>query len=348
MATAPPPVTPEKAPLTPARAAWMALAIVDTIILAYVAASVPWGIETPSGSSPLGDVIKVVAVVINLAAKAFAAGLMFAVGYAIVQDLRGPWKPSRGAAALLFLPFLAAATFLFYLAGIELNEAFNEKVMRFGDRLVVFDRLSVAHAPGQSIGAYIAVLGLAVYLVEKYTLRWFNVRHVVCILALVFLGWPVREAWERERDQREWLARQEWKAISEEMTFVDALGACKALGPGWRLPLRLEAAIYFASQPETIRAWKGVAWTAMQAEMGRTGVVVELAPRRTGMWRSNYVPWRDRSLCEKDAYSSARTPPNDWFTALLPQTARACMHRRCSSSPSSATRLSAESNPNSS
>src|SRR5258706_9227567 len=257
MATAPPPVTAEKALLTPARVAWMALAVVDTIILAYVAASVPWGIETPSGSSPLGDVIKVVAVVVTLAAKAFAAGLMIAIGYAIVKDLQGPWKPSRGAAALLFLPFLAGATLLFYLAGIELNEAFNEKVMRFGDRLVVFDRLSAAHAPGQSIGAYVAVLGLAVYLVEKYTLRWFNVRHVVCIMALMFVGWPVREAWERERDQREWLARQGWKALSEHMTFVDALGACKALGPGSRLPLRLEAASYFPSPPQAIRAREG-------------------------------------------------------------------------------------------
>src|SRR5260221_10163532 len=146
-------------------------------------------------------------------------------------------------------PSRPAPTFLFSLAGIERNEVFNEKVTRFRDPVVVFARLSAAHAPGQSIGAYVAVLGLAVYLVEKYTLRWFNVRHVVCILALVFLGWPVREAWERERDQREWLARQEWKALSEHMTFVDALGACKALGPRRRPPLPPAAAGYFASPP---------------------------------------------------------------------------------------------------
>ena len=298
----------------------MALAIVDTIILAYVAASVPWGLETPSvGSSPLGDLIKWVAIAVTLAAKVFTAGLMFAVGYAIVRDLRGPWKPSWVSGLLLVLPFLAGLTLLGYLAVIELRDAFFRPAFQLADRLVIFDRLAEAHGPGQSLGAYLAVLVLGAYLIEKYMLRWFNVRHhVVGLVGLAFIAYPVYLAWNGERAQREALAAQQWHAVAEKKTWLESLDACKVLGPGWRLPRKLELTLYAASAPEAIRGWKGVAWTSIASELGRTVVTVELEPRRKGVWRSNYVPWRDRSLCETDAYQSRRNSANDWFTALLP------------------------------
>src|SRR5258708_6995831 len=262
MATAPAPVPPGGTPITPVRMAWMALAILATMILAYVAASIPWGSAAPSvGSSPLGELLQAVAVVVAISAKVFTAGLMLAVGYAIVQDLRGPWKPSRASALLLALPFLAGMTLLGYLAAAELRDAFAQPAFQLADRLVVFDRLAEAHAPGQSLGAYLAVLVLAASLIEKYLLRWFNIRHVVGLVGLAFIAYPVHVAWDGERAQREALAAQQWHPIGEKKTWLEALDACKALGPGWRLPRKLELTLYAASAPEAIRDWKGVART---------------------------------------------------------------------------------------
>src|SRR5258707_13783266 len=51
-------------------------------------------------------------------------------------------------------------------------------------------------------------------------------------------------------------------------------------------------------------------------ERGANAAVIELAPRHSGSWRSNYTPWRDRSLCEIDALASR---PRDWFAELRPR-----------------------------
>src|SRR5258706_16396252 len=103
MAASPPPPAPDSSPV-PApgrfRPLWMALAILDTAILAFVAASVPWGLEASSGgSSPLGDVIKWVAIAVTLAAKAFTAGPLLGGGSAVRRGPPGPGEPPRAAPA---------------------------------------------------------------------------------------------------------------------------------------------------------------------------------------------------------------------------------------------------------
>jgi hypothetical protein len=162
------------------------------------------------------------------------------------------------------------------------------------------------------------VLVLATYLAEKYLLRWWNLRWPVSLLALAIALLPAWLAHHGEHEQREWVAAQQWNAVAERKTWLDALAACNALGPEWRLPRKLELALYIAQAPEAIRGWHGAAWTSIESEMGRNVVVVELEARRGGRWRSNIVPWRDRSLCEVDTYASARSA-DDWFTALRPK-----------------------------
>src|SRR5262249_9046984 len=163
------------------RPLWMALAVADAVILAYVAMRFPW--DAPAGKvgeTPAGWIVQAGLLVFSIGAKAFAAGIMAAIGYVIVPDPRGPGNAgARGTGLLIFLAFMFAATLIVLAGSREFLGAFDERVMRFGDRLLVFDRLTDAHTPGESIGAYVVTLAFAAYLVEKYALRWINVRQAV-------------------------------------------------------------------------------------------------------------------------------------------------------------------------
>ncbi len=298
---------------------WATLAVVDAVALVYVAASFDWSFETAKvGPTPAGWIVQIVVTALTIGLKLLVAAAIAAVGFAIVMDVRGTWRPSRWLAALMTPLFLAVlALVAFELAG-EIRPALDAPAMQLSDRLVVFDRLAVARTPGQSLGAFLAVLVLATYLAEKYLLRWWNLRWPVSLLGLAIALLPAWLAHHGEHEQREWVAAQQWHPVAERKTWLDALSACSALGPEWRLPRKLELALYVAESPEAIRSWHGAAWTLVESEMGRNAVVVELEPRRAGYWRSNIVPWRDRSLCELDANASARAA-SDWFTALRPR-----------------------------
>ena len=115
-----------------------------------------------------------------------------------------------------------------------------------------------------------------------------------------------------ERTQREFVASRTWRPVAEAQTFLQALQACEDLGPGWTLPRPAELRAYLGTHPDAIRTWKGVAWTNTTAERGGTrGVVVEIAPRKTGVWRARDVNGRSVSACETDTRDRG---PIDAFT----------------------------------
>ena len=92
-------------------------------------------------------------------------------------------------------------------------------------------------------------------------------------------------------------------------------------------PRPSELQLFLGTQPEGIPGWQGIAWTNTVAERGRTHVVVvELAPRHSGVWqRPLSGVWqrqeavnRSVSACEID---SRERPVVDAFTR---QRARLC------------------------
>ena len=296
--------------------AWVALAALDALILAFVITQFPWGYNTVvSGSSIFGELLVYLAraadILVNLAAGSF----VLAVGYAIARDMRPGWRPSWWVALLASLPLLAALAIAGFIAWREYGEALRAQALVLPDRLVVFDRLASQRPGAGSIGAQLAWIGLAAYLAEKYMLRWWGLYWPFSVVALAIFGWPAWMALEGERAQDAWVAGQQWKAVGEGKTWLQASADCRALGAGWRLPRRNELALYLANVPEPTRKWKGNAWTMTTSSLGAHAVVIELAPRHSGTWRSNYVPWRDRSVCEIDGLASR---PPDWFANLRP------------------------------
>ena len=170
-----------------------------------------------------------------------------------------------------------------------------------------------------SIGLYLGVIVALAYLSEKYLLGWLRVRWPVPLVPIAMvasLAWVVAVG---ERKQREFVASRTWHPVAEAQTFPQALLACDALGPDWMLPRPAEARAYLATRPEAIRSWQGVMWTNTTAERGGTrGIVVEIAPRKTGVWRARDVNGRSVSACEIDTRDRS---PIDAFTR---QKARLC------------------------
>src|SRR5688572_904039 len=304
----------------PLRWVWMALAAVDAIALAWLAWKFDWVFDEPRvGPTPLGFIIIIILWVLLLGTRLLALAFMAAVAYAISRDLLGAeWLPRRWVAFVATLPLLGVIATAAFLAAYEVRDALHKPALAFADRLLVFDRLAEAHEPGQSLGAFLCFLAVAAYLGEKYLLRWWRLRWPLSIVALGILAWPAWHAIKGERVQRERLAAQEWKPIAPKKTWLEAVSACEALGSEWRLPRSPELSAYFASAPEAVRDWKGVAWTNTMSDAGRNAIVVELAPRRQGYFRSNEHPWRGRSLCELDTGRSAKKV-DDWFTDLRPR-----------------------------
>ncbi len=296
--------------------AWAALAALDALVLAYVITRFPWGRNVPAmGSSPFGELVVVIGYAVDIFVNGMAAAFVVAVGYAIAREIRGPWRPRWWVALLATLPLLAALAVAGLIAYRHFGDALRSGAMVLPDRLVVFDRLAAQRSDSESIGSQLAWLALAAYLAEKYLLRWWNLRWPVSIAAIAIVAWPAWIALRGEQGQDAWVAAQQWKTFAEKATWLHAVSDCHALGTGWRLARRNELALYVANTPEPLRKWSGNAWTNTATELGANAVVVELAPRHSGSWRSNYVPWRDRSLCEIDVLASR---PPDWFAALRP------------------------------
>jgi hypothetical protein len=139
------------------------------------------------------------------------------------------------------------------------------------------------------------------------------------IAMLASLVWIISTG---EQAQRDFVASREWRPVSEAQTFPEALGACSTLGSGWTLPRASELQLYLSTRPNAVQRWTGVAWTGTAAEDGHTrGVVVEIAPRRSGVWhRPATGVWqrqeevnRSVSACEVDTRTQG---PSDVFTNL--------------------------------
>ena len=296
--------------------AWRVLAVLDAVALAYVIYNAPWGmLNTSRVSGEYAWLAKPFTIAIDLLWNGVAAAFVVAVGYAIARELRGEWRPQRWLAIAATLPLVVCVAIAAWAAYHDLGRLFG--VMVLPDRATVFDGLAYVNAKGESTGARIAWIAAAAYLGEKYLLRWWNLRWPVSIVALAIVAWPLWVALHGESRQKEWVQAQQWRSIGDGKTWLQALQACGALGPGWRLPRPHELPLYVASEPEALHGARGKLWTSVTSELGRAAVVVDLQPRWKGFWRANDTPHRDQSSCELDANRSAT--PLDWFAQLRPK-----------------------------
>jgi hypothetical protein len=117
-----------------------------------------------------------------------------------------------------------------------------------------------------------------------------------------------------EREQRAFVAAQEWRALQGPRAWLDAIDGCRALGPGWRLPSRQELSLYLATRPQDGRAGP-FAWTASVAD-GGYAIGVDLQPRKAGGSDKGSELPRDESPCE---IREQPDDPSDWFAALRPR-----------------------------
>lgn len=304
------------------RYAWVALAVLDVLLLGYVASAFDWaGWEVPQvGPTPAGSLVQYVVDAVFFGTKALAAAFVIIIAYSIYRDVRGDWYPRR-------LPAIFASVVLgavLVIVGLEafrsLSPVLGGDASAYADRLLVYDRLAYGHAKGEasSIAGYVLLLCAAAYLAEKYLLRWWGIFWPLSVVAIALLAWPVREVLEGERQQRNWVVGQEWAVVAEKHTWPEALAACSAKGAGWRLPRRNELPLYLSTRPEATKQWRGTAWTLTTVENARAGVVVDLTPRKSGTWHANAAPARDRSPCETNGTPDLNTelPASDLFTRL--------------------------------
>lgn len=310
---------------------WAALAAVDAVGLAWIATKVDWAdFDTLRVGESAGGWILVAGVyAMDLAFKLIAAVFVASVAYAIVREFKGGWTPGRATRVFVSLVLATILGIALYLALAALRPIIAGAEGAFIDRLLVFDRLAQgAPLRGETIGAYLAALCVTVYLAEKYFFRWWGRHWPISVAAIAILAWPAWAIYQGEQHEREWVGSQQWSPVVGEKMWLEALTACNAMGPGWRLPSRSELSMYVATRPDPILGWKGAAWTQTASEFGRSAVVVELAPHQSGMWRSNTMPWRDRSVCEGDASPGRANSPalQDWFGELRPSVCQSTEH----------------------
>jgi hypothetical protein len=329
----------ERPTRSPARVLWLLLAAFDACLLVYLVLSYRWfAHEVPDASnSPGAIIIYPIAYAILALVTILEIGFVVVIGVGIARQFRPSWLSSRWFGLVVPIPLMglliAVTVWAFHLRPI----AAIRDTARV-DRFEVFLRLAqdagtTWHPPvlveGEAVsyGLVLALLLGIAYLAEKYGLAWLHVRWPVPltpIALVVWLGWIVTTG---EQVQREFVNRREWRAVAEAHTYPQALEACEALGPGWTLPRPSELQLYLGTRPEAILGWQGIAWTNTTAERGHTRVVVvELAPRRSGVWeRPRSGVWqrqevvnRSVSTCEID---SRERPVVDAFTR---QRARLC------------------------
>jgi hypothetical protein len=310
-----------------------ALAVVDAALLAYLMLQCGWldfdvKPTVPTNVlSTLEFIVNVALWVLALGEKAFFALFFFVVGAGIVRELTDRRDFSRwravSASIVLLIPLVGIASA--WLAILQPIVAAPNGAMI--DRLIFFDALAEKSrqifggmlGTRGSTGALLVFLLIAAYLAEKYLLAWWRVRWLLPVLPLIATGWIGWSVHDGEQRQRDFVAAQQWRPVSDQQTWIDAVGACERLGSGWRLPRRSELALYLATRPPEIQGWTGAAWTPAAAGSGTEAIAVELKPRVSGRW-SREGGDREISLCEEHSNPAYA---NDWVTALRPSV---CAH----------------------
>ena len=295
--------------------AWAALAALDALILAYVITRFPWGRNTPStGSSMFGELLVILAYAVDIVVNLLAASFVAAVGYAIAREIR-PWRPRWWVALLATLHCRALG-----IAGFIAYRDFGEKPSR-PERGAADQARRLRSPRGATLRQRVDRLAAHGWRSPR---TW---RRNTCFAGGTCAGQfrsPARSpsfmrpAWIAIRGEgaQDHMGRGQRWSEPEEGDVAARRFRLPRVGAGWRLPRRNELALYLANTPEPYRKWSGNAWTMTATELGANAVVIELAPRHSGSWRSNYTPWRDRSLCEIDALASR---PRDWFADLRPR-----------------------------
>ena len=108
------------------------------------------------------------------------------------------------------------------------------------DRLTVFDALAqtvddegidvigTGKYAGGSLGRFLIILLGAAYLAEKYLLQAWRVRWPVPLLplaAIAVLGWII---YDGERQNREFVAAREWRAVAPQVPWIDGRGGVRS------------------------------------------------------------------------------------------------------------------------
>lgn len=306
-----------------------ALAVADAFLLLYLALNYGWleyDLNESSISSPAGFLVIWIVWGFLIAERVFFAAYFGVIGAGIWRELTR--REVKRRIVVLTTPVLLIA-----LIGIgavvswSIFEIAAKPPGFINDRLTVFDALAetvddegfdlagTGNYAGGSLGRFLIILLGAAYLAEKYLLQAWRVRWPVPLLPLAaigVLGWIIHDG---ERQNREFVAAREWRAVAPQVPWIEGMAACEALGQDWRLPQREELTRYLATYPPEVQSWTGAAWTSTSADGGEWAVAVDLQPRFSGRWNKGVEPTRDESLCE------LRTQPgyaNDWFTALRP------------------------------
>ena len=325
------------AALTPVRrmlrALWLLLAAVDACLLVYLAVSFRWlAHEVPSASTPAAIVVYAIVYGGLALVTAFEVGLVVAIAAGIARQFRGGPGSSRRRPLVAAIPALALLIAIAAWALQVLPLASIRQAARV-DRIEVFNQLAepagnmwrplgLVVGDDLSLGLYLGIIAVIAYLSEKYFMAWLRVPWPMPLAPIAMVASLVWVIITGEQVQREFVASREWRPVAEAQTYPEALGACSTLGSGWTLPRPSELQLYLSTLPEPVRTLKGVAWTNTAAENGHTrGVVVELTPRKSGVWhRPATGVWqrqeevnRSVSGCEID---TRERNPNDVFTQL--------------------------------
>jgi hypothetical protein len=312
-----------------ARVVFGALALVDSVLLAYLFLSYDWlHFEIPHISESIASIVLVPLMwAILVAARLFFAAFFVIIAAGIWRELTNRREKPRWIAAL------TSPVLLIALAGCALvwfstvTGILTTPPGFINDRLTMFDRLAMSMNEGnaelfgttnyvnQSTARYLVILLGAAYLAEKYLVSSWRFRWPVPVLPLIAIGWLAWSVYDGEQRLRAYSAAQQWRAIAPQVSWIDAVSACEGLGDGWRLPRREELTRYLSTAPAEVQSWTGAAWTATSADGGGWALAVDLVPRRSGRWNKGSEPTRDESLCE---YRDQPGYATDWFTALRP------------------------------
>jgi hypothetical protein len=307
-----------------------ALALVDAVLLLYLAASYNWfqfDVSLPTESIASLFLIPMMWA-ITIGERVFFAAFFAIIGAGILRELIDRREKPRWLAAITTPVLLMALTGIGLIWITTIQDIVTQPPGFINDRLTMFDKLAMktdagyaeflgtANYAGGSTGRYLIILLAAAYLAEKYLVSGWRFRWPVPLLPLLAIGWVAWSVRDGEQRLRAYTAAQEWRPIAPQMPWLDAVAACEGLGEGWRLPRREELTRYLSTSPAAIQAWAGAAWTATSADGGGWAVAVDLEPRRSGRWNKGSEPTRDESLCE---YRDQPGYAVDWFAALRPR-----------------------------
>lgn len=316
-----------------ARLLFGGLALVDAVLLLYLALGYNWfAFDIRFNNESLAAMIVVPLLwAFLIGEKAAFAAYFYAIGSAIVRELRGQRDAPRWQATLATIVLLAAlaGSALVWVAAV--SKVIDGPPGFLIDRLTLFDGLAhqaddyadlfgISGYVSGSIGRYLLILLAVAYLSEKYVLAWWRVRWSLPLVPVIAVGWLAWSVHDGEQRLRDWLAVQQWRAVSAEQPWLAALDACATIGDGWRLPRREELARYLSTDPAEIREWKEAAWTGSATNGDGRAIAVDLKARKSGRWNKGSELTRDESLCE---YRDQPGYASDWLTALRPRVCEA-------------------------